>query len=147
MTAAGVSKPVPVADEVSEEFWKAAANHVLAIQRCDECGWFSYPPSLTCRGCRLPGRSFHYEQVSGRGRVKTWTVVREAFLPSWKDEIPYPVAVVELDEQEGLYLTARIVGARPGDMAIGAPVEVVFEDLAEGISVPHFRLAGKRMGR
>jgi len=39
------------------------------------------------------------------------------------------------------------VGARPDDMAIGALVEVVFEDLAEGISVPHFRLAGKRMGR
>lgn len=146
MTAARVSKPVPVANEVSEEFWKAAANHVLAIQRCDECGWFSYPPSLTCRGCLSP-RRLHYEPVSGRGRVKTWTVVREAFLPSWQDEIPYPVAVVELDEQEGLYLTAQIVGAGPDDMAIGVPVEVVFEDLAEGVSVPHFRLAGKRMGR
>ena len=146
MTVARVNKPVPVADEVSEEFWKAAANHVLAIQRCDECGWFSYPPSLTCRGC-LSSRRLHYEPVSGRGRVKTWTVVREAFLPSWRDEIPYPVAVVELDEQEGLYLTAQIVRAGPDDMAIGVPVEVVFEDVAEGVSVPHFRLAGKPMGR
>ena len=147
MTEARVSKPVPVADEVSEEFWKAAANHVLVIQRCDECGWFAYPPSLICRGCLSLRRPFHYEPVSGRGRVKTWTVVREAFLPSWRDEIPYPVAVVELDEQEGLYLTAQIVGAGPDDMAIGAPVEAVFEDLADGVSVPHFRLAGKRRGR
>jgi uncharacterized OB-fold protein len=88
------TKPVPVPDPESEGFWSAAAAHVLAIQRCTNCGWYAYPP--------------------------------------------YVVAEVELEEQEGLRIVARLVGGRPGDVAIGTAVEVAFDDVDAGIAVPHF---------
>jgi uncharacterized OB-fold protein len=135
-----IAKPLPVADEVSQEFWSSAAAHVLSIQRCAACWAYQYPPSTTCRACLSRERDFHYEPVSGRGQIKTWTVVHEAFLPAWRQEAPYVVAVVELAEQDGLYFPAYIVDAAATEMAVGAPVEVEFEDLAAGVSVPHFRL-------
>jgi uncharacterized protein len=136
-----VAKPIPVPDPTSEGFWRAAGSHVLAIQRCADCGWFAYPPGIVCANCLSARPSFRYEPVSGRGRIKTWTVVHRAFLPSFAADVPYVVAEVELEEQDGLRLVARLVDVEPGDVTLGAPVEVVFDDVADGIAVPHFALA------
>jgi uncharacterized OB-fold protein len=133
-----VAKPIPVPDAASEGFWAAAASHVLAIQRCAGCGWYAYPPNVVCNNCLSPEPSFRYEPVSGRGRITTWTVVHRAFLPGFATDVPYVVAEVELEEQGGLRMIARLVGAEPGDLTIGAPVEVVFDDVADGTAVPHF---------
>jgi hypothetical protein len=70
--------------------------------------------------------------------VTTWTIVHQAFLPAFAADVPYVVAEVELAEQEGLRMVARLVGARPGDLAVGTPVEVAFDDVAPGIAVPRF---------
>jgi len=137
-------KPVPVPDALSEAFWSAAASHVLAIQRCAHCGWYAYPPSVMCGTCLSPEPSFHYQPVSGRGRVTTWTVVHQAFLPGFAADVPYVVAEVELEEQAGLRMVTRLGGARPGDVAIGLPVEVAFDDVATGVAVPHFVPAERR---
>lgn len=134
-------KPVPVPDEDSEGFWSAAAQHVLALRRCTECGFFGYPPTVICRSCLSTRRSFAYEPVSGRGQVVTWSVMHQAFLPGFRGDVPYVVVDVELVEQPGLRLVAQLIGPAEG-LAIGAPVEVVFDDVAPGVSVPHFALAG-----
>jgi len=139
-----VPKPIPVADAASEGFWKAAADHVLAIQRCTECGWFSYPPVVICHGCLSPNRSFAYEPVSGRGTLKTWTVMHNAFLPGFQGDLPYVVAEIQLAEQEGLCLVMQLIGADPATLRIGLPAEVVFEDVADGVSVPHFALVDQQ---
>lgn len=138
------TKPIPVPDPLSEGFWSAAASHVLAIQRCTDCGWYAYPPNVVCGNCLSPEPSFHYQPVSGRGRVKTWTVVHQAFLPGFAADVPYVVADVELEEQEGLRMVTRLGGARHGDIAIGLPVEVAFDDVAAGVAVPHFVPAERR---
>jgi uncharacterized OB-fold protein len=138
------TKPIPVPDPQSEGFWSAAASHVLAIQRCADCGWYAYPPAVMCGNCLSPEPSFHYQRVSGRGRVTTWTVVHQAFLAGFAAEVPYVVADVELEEQVGLRMVARLAGARPGDVAIGLPVEVAFDDVAAGVAVPHFVPAERR---
>jgi uncharacterized OB-fold protein len=135
-----IPKPVPVPDADSEGFWKAAADHVLAIQRCTECGWFGYPPVVVCHGCLSPTRSFHFEKVSGQGTLKTWTVLHNAFLPGFQGDIPYVVAEIQLTEQEGLIMVVQLVGADPDSLRIGLPAEVIFDDVADGVSVPHFQL-------
>jgi hypothetical protein len=138
------AKPVPVPDPGSDGFWAAAASHVLAIQRCTDCGWYAYPPNVVCSNCLAPEPSFHYEPVSGRGRVTTWTVVHQAFLPGFAADVPYVVAEVELAEQDGLRMIARLTGMRSRDLAIGTPVEVAFDDVATGIAVPRFAPAAGR---
>lgn len=136
-------KPVPVPDAVSEGFWQAAARHVLAIQRCAACGWYAYPPDVICVNCLSPERSFRYEPVSGRGRLRSWTVTHDAFLPGFRPDAPYVVADVELDEQPGLRMVAQLDGATGRRLSLGAPVEVVFDDVADGVAVPRFRLVGR----
>jgi uncharacterized OB-fold protein len=139
-----VPKPVPVPDPQSAGFWAAAANHVLAIQRCDQCGFYSHPPVDMCRRCLSPDRSFHYEPVSGRATVRTWTVVRDALLAGFAEDVPYVLAEAELDEQEGLRLVLFLVDGKESEMRVGLAVEVTFDDVATGVSVPHFRTAVPR---
>lgn len=139
-----VPKPVPVPDEQSAGFWEAAAGHVLAIQRCTRCGFYSHPPVDICHRCHSPDRSFRYEPVTGRGTVRTWTVVRDAFLAGFAGEVPYVLAEAELEEQEGLRLVMLLVDGHASAMRIGLPVEVVFADVDGGVSVPHFRTAVRR---
>src|SRR3954462_15824753 len=101
-------KPLPVPDAHSEGYWKAAAEHVLAIQRCDHCGRYAHPPLVVCKACQSTRPAFHFEPVSGRGRIHTWTVMRDSFLPAFKPDVPYVVVVVELEEQKGLRVMANL---------------------------------------
>jgi len=143
-TTRAVAKPVPVPDELSEGFWAAAARGRLAIQRCADCGRYTHPPTTVCSGCFTVPPHLAAEDVSGRGRIASWTVVRQAFLPGFRDDVPYVVVVVELDEQPGLKVLGRLVDGVDATFAIGDRVEVTFEEPAPGVAVPAFRLGGGR---
>jgi uncharacterized OB-fold protein len=138
-TAPVPPRPVPVPDERSNGFWEAAARHVLAIQRCADCGWLSYPPDTVCASCLSPTRDFHWQEVSGRGVLRSWTVVHTAFLPGFAPYVPYVVVAVELEEQPGLRVTARLLDGSDPPLAYGAPAHIDFEDVAPGVSIPVFR--------
>jgi uncharacterized OB-fold protein len=131
-------KPVPVPDPTSEGFWAAACEHRLVVQRCRGCGWLAYPPSTVCRRCLDDPPDFEWAPISGSGNLKTWTVVRDSFLPAFADETPYVIAEVEMIEQAGLRIIARLVDVEVDDLALGIPVEVSFDDRAPGVSVPQF---------
>jgi uncharacterized protein len=112
----------PMTDRTAE-FWRAGADGVLRIARCQACGWRVHPPRPVCPRCR--GSELRFEDVSGRGTVHSWTVNRYQWTPGM--EPPYVLAEVELVEQEGLRLLTNIVGCAPGEVRIGMPVTVVFE--------------------
>ena len=38
-------------------------------------------------------------------------------------------------------MMSNVVDCEPGEVRIGLPVEVVFRDLAEGVTLPYFRPA------
>jgi uncharacterized OB-fold protein len=78
--------------------------------------------------------------VSGRGTIRTWTVIRQSFLPGFDDDLPYVLVDVELDEQADLRLVARLLDGVDAPLRIGAAVTVDFEDLAPGTAVPAFVL-------
>lgn len=121
----------------TEPFWRGCAEGVLRIARCRACGLYLHPPRPACRRCR--SMDVAPEKVSGRGTVHTFTVVHHAFIPGV--EVPYVVAVVELDEQAGLRLLTNIVECDPAAVRIGMPVEAVFTPISgvEGVAVPQFR--------
>jgi uncharacterized OB-fold protein len=133
-------KPVPVPDDQSAGFWEAAARHVLAVQVCENCGNQAHPPVMICTRCRDPRLAFRFESVSGRGRIKTWTVMHQAFLPGFAPDLPYTVAEIELDDA-AVRVIGRLAGPAPDGLVIGTPVTVEFHDVAEGVAVPSFRLA------
>jgi uncharacterized protein len=133
-------RPVPVRDARSAGFWEAAAGHRLAVQRCENCSWLSYPPDAICARCLSPDGPFVWHPVSGRGTLRAWTTVRTAFLPGFAPYVPYVVAAVELAEQGGLRVVARMASEPESTLVYGAPVETVFDDVADGLTIPMFRL-------
>jgi uncharacterized protein len=133
-------KPPPVPDERSEDYWRSTSDGVLALQRCTHCGHFAHPPVLVCPACQDPHPSFRFEPVSGRGVIRTWTVMHMAFLPAFEADVPWVIVHVELEEQPGLRFLATLVDGPDAEFTIGSPVEVVFETLPGGLVLPQFQL-------
>ena len=103
-------RPLPVPDESSAPYWAAAADHVLAVARCGRCGTLTLPPDVVCS--RVARTDPEYRVRSGErasGVVRSWTVVRQAFLPGFDDDLPFVLVDVELAEQAGLRLIGRLL--------------------------------------
>ncbi|HEY90354.1 MAG TPA: Zn-ribbon domain-containing OB-fold protein [Dehalococcoidia bacterium] len=128
-------KPVPGIDELSRPYWEAAKRHELVMQRCRECGCYRYPPGNICPGCA--SEDTEWVKVSGRGTIFTWNVFHKVYHPAFAQDVPYAIVAVELEE--GPRVTSNLVDCRLEDIRIGMPVEVVFEDITEEISLPKFR--------
>ncbi len=133
------AKPIPVPDERSAPFWSAARRHRLAIQRCQSCRAYAHPPEIVCPRCQHV--EFAFEEVSGRGRVKAWTIMRQPFAPGFGEEVPFVNAIVELEEQPWLNIMATLVDGADARIAYDDPVQVVFEDVTPEVTLPKFRLA------
>lgn len=128
------AKPLPLIDDDSRPFWEAARRHELLIHRCRLCGRYYFPASY-CRHCDAD--SMEWVRASGRGRVYTFTIYHATPHAGFKEDLPYVVAYVELEEGP-LFLT-NIVGCRNEEIRVGMPVEVVFEDVTEEVTLPKFR--------
>jgi uncharacterized protein len=131
-----MTKPVPVPDETTAFYWEAARNGRLEIQRCAQCRSWRYPPTIACPNCQ--SEELVPTPVSGRGSVYSFTVVRQAFDPAYAAELPYVVALVELEEDAGVRILTNIVHAEPSTITVGMPVEVTFEDRI-GVALPMFQ--------
>jgi uncharacterized OB-fold protein len=78
------------------------------------------------------------------GRVYTWTVVHQAFVPGLADRLPYVVAAVDLDGGGGARLVSNLVDVDPAGIRVGMRVEVVWEDMGPELSLPRFTSATAR---
>lgn len=125
MTAADPAgaPPVPVVTPLDEPFWRGGAAGRLVILRCDRCGFWLHPPGPVCRRCLAA--TLTPTAVSGRGRVRTFTVNHQPWFPALP--VPYVLAIVELEDQPGLQFLTRLVDCRPETVRAGLPVEVRFE--------------------
>ena len=134
------SRPLPVPDERSAPYWAAAATHVLVIARCSVCGNLTHPPDTVCPHCHSSDPGWVFEPVSGRGAVRSWTVMRQSALPGFDADLPFVLVDVELVEQPELRLIGRLLDGPGAPLRLGAPVSVAFEDVADGVAVPAFVL-------
>ncbi|HVU73630.1 MAG TPA: OB-fold domain-containing protein [Mycobacteriales bacterium] len=138
-----MTRPVPVPDAVSQAYWDAAAKHVLTVARCAACAKLTVPPDVVCPHCGSGEPAWEFVPVSGTGSVRSWTVMRQSFLPGFGDDVPFVLVDVELAEQPELRLIGRLLDGAGADLHIGAAVAVAFEDIAEGIAVPAFTLSDR----
>lgn len=129
------AKPLPVLTGLAKDFYSFCKNRELKFQRCRTCGTWRHVPREMCAACG----SFEWEwaKSSGRGTVFTWCVVERALHPGWAASQPYAVVVVEMEE--GVRLVTQVVDCPPAELAFDMPVEVVFDDATEDITLPHFR--------
>ncbi len=125
--------PVPQITDDNAAFWTGGRQGELLITRCTSCGYYLHPPSPRCPKCLSDAVA--PSAVSGRGTVYSYTINRQAWVPGL--EVPFVLAIVELDEQPGLRLMTNLVECLPEEAAIGMPVEVAFVERGEAF-VPVF---------
>lgn len=134
MSDAGI-RPKPSIDNWSKPFWDACKEQRLELPRCDETGRFFYPPAPVSPFTGKPTVS--WAPVSGRGTIWSFVVFHRKYFSEFAEEIPYTVAMVQLDE--GPFLLTNIRGGAP---EIGQRVEAVFEPFNGDWQLPLFALAG-----
>lgn len=132
-------KPLPALNDENRPFWDACRQGRLEMQKCGRCGHIRYPISQVCPECL--SYEFEWTALSGRGVVFSYIVFYQLYNKAFADDIPYNVALVQLDEGPRMY--SNIVGVDSADDAavkVGDTVEVVFEQATPGIAIPKFRL-------
>ncbi len=126
-------KQLPQISSSDQPFWDAARKHELLAYRCLNCGTY-YSQVTMCNACSAP--HMQWVKVSGKGQVFTFCVFHQLYHPAWKGDAPYNVAWVKLDE--GPLLMTNIVDCANKDIHVGMPVEVVFDDVTEEVTLPKF---------
>ena len=125
--------PIPQITDDNGAFWTGGRDGELLIVRCGACGFWVHPPSPRCPKCLSD--AVVPSAVSGRGTVYSYTINRQAWVPGL--EVPFVLAIVELDEQPGLRLMTNLVDCPPEEAEIGMPVEVAFVERGEAF-IPVF---------
>ena len=120
------------------EFWRNCAEERLVFQRCSECQRFRHPPSPVCPSCH--SMKVEWVEPVGPGRIFTYTLAHYPSHPDVRASLPYNIVVAEFPQCGGVRLISNVVDAAPQDLAIGAPVAVVWEDGPAGMRLPRFRL-------
>ena len=127
--------PLPEITPENEAFWTAGEKGELRITACKACDHRIHPPQLICPKCL--SRDVEPVLASGRGTVHPFTINRQQWIPDL--DVPYALAVVDLDDQPGVRITAQLRCPDLADIAIGKPVAVAFEQ-REDVFVPYFTL-------
>ena len=119
----------------TQAWWRSCKEHRLMIQRCARCGAFQFYPRVVCSSCM--SSRVEWIQSGGRGEILTFTVCRIPVAEAYAPDVPYVVALIRLDE--GPTMMSNVVECDPETVATGMPVEVIFEEWSDEISMPQFR--------
>jgi uncharacterized OB-fold protein len=129
-------KPLPTITDENRAFWDGCKAGRLQLQKCGACGHIRYPISHVCPDCL--SYDFEWTALSGRGEVFSYVVFHQLYNKAFAEDIPYNVALVQLDEGPRMY--SNIVGVDNDAVKIGDKVEVVFDAVTPEITIPKFRL-------
>jgi hypothetical protein len=116
-------------------FWEGTAAGELRIQRCNACGELRHPPGPMCPSCHAADRG--HVVASGRGTVFSFLVHHAPQLPG--KELPATLALIELEE--GVRMVGEILEPPDGGIAIGDPVQVVFERIDDDLTLAQWEVA------
>lgn len=110
----GEGMPLPVSTLDDAPFWDAANERRLVIRCCHSCGRHHHPPLPMCPTCQ--STDLGWNEAAGAGRLYSFTTVHHAGHPATLHALPYTVALVELDDCDGV----RVIGT----LLDGSPTEI-----------------------
>lgn len=126
------SKPRPRATAETLMFWTKCAEGKLTYQSCESCGKSQFPPRVICVHCRSD--KIVWRTSTGRGTIHSFTVVYRPQSDSFSKDVPYVIALIDLDEQFRMMMNVR--RADPASVRIDQRIKVFFEEGGDGISLP-----------
>lgn len=125
--------PGPTITPVTKPFWDAIEKREFILQKCTDCREWVFYPRLLCPHCW----SDHLEwaPASGKGRLKTWSVVHRPGHPAWETVTPYLLGLVELAEGPTMLTHLLIDPSYP--LSVGLPLRVRYTKCGD-LSLPFF---------
>ena len=120
-------KEQPYGDPMTYPFWEAAAEKILVVQHCLDCGHYQFYPRPFCLNC--DSDQLEWKRVSGDATVYSKTTVHIKIAPEF--DPPYVVALVELDE--GPRMLCNIEG---GEAEIGDRVKLAWREREDAPPLP-----------
>jgi len=125
-----MSRPIPRPTAETQAFWEGCAEGVVRYQCCQHCGQVQLIPRARCVSCHHD--ALEWKRSAGRGQILTYTVVHRAPTPAFRGEVPYVIAIVDMEE--GFRLMVNVKDGND-DLAIGQPVRITFREV-EGATLP-----------
>lgn len=110
-------------------FWIAAEDGKLLLKNCSDCIQPHWYPRILCPHCG--SLNTNWIQACGKGTIYTYSINKKA-------TPPYILAYVKLEE--GPIIMTNIIDCEENLLSIGAPVEVIFQQVSNGRSMPFFRI-------
>lgn len=105
-----------------QEYSKALRKNKLLGLKCNDCGTITCPPMMVCSECT--STNLEIVEMKGTGKIVTFTVCNVTS-EGRENEVPYTIAMVELDE--GPWIMGNLVDMDPTKVTmdvIGRKVKV-----------------------
>ena len=128
-------RPLPEPSTTTAPFWEACKVQRLLLQQCRACGHIQFYPRSICTTCMSD--QLEWSAARGTGTVYSYSTVYRALVPGFEDDVPYVVAMIELDE--GVRMLSQVIYCEPEEVFIGLRVSVTFEEARDGVVLPKFR--------
>ena len=135
---AAASKPLLKPTPDTQPFWDAVKRHQLLLPKCKACGQLHYFPRRFCPHCF--SWDLEWVRCSGKGKLYSY-VINHCPAPGFEEEAPYVIAVVELDEGPRMLSNLIDIEPTPEAVQVDMPVEILFQDVNEELSMFKFRPA------
>ena len=129
------AKPLPEMNDGTRAYWDACKEHRLVLPKCRSCGEIYFFPNDFCPHCL--SEDIEWIEASGKGKIHTYSIVERPPSPQFSEDVPYIVAIIELEE--GPRMMSNVLEMSHEDIRIDMPVEIVFEDVTESVTIPKFR--------
>ncbi len=121
------NKPMPIPTSISAPFWDGLKDGRILMQHCGACAKWTFYPRRHCSHCW--SSDVEFREVSGEGKLYTFTVARVPTLPEFAGPEPQLMAVVELDE--GVRINTTLVGLSADEVEVGMRVKPVRARVSE----------------
>ena len=128
-----------VPDELTKPHFDAANEGRLEMQNCSACNRLQNPPMPTCSQCKS-ANNLEWKVMSGKGKIYNYGVVYDCPVRLLQEDQPFNLVVITLDDAPGIQMYSHLPGTPVDDVPVGAAVEVIFEETANGQKVPEWRV-------
>ena len=128
------------------DWWEATKQKKFLLRQCNDCGHKWYPPFPGCKSCT--SMNVGWFESSGKGTVHTYNVVVQPILAHFIGAVPYVTVIAELEDGTNTdgskTRVALVLVDDEEDVAIGLPVEVVWDDHPDqDYKMPRLKLTSK----
>jgi uncharacterized protein len=129
-------RPLPQTDGPDKPFWQALRRRRVEVQRCGSCHTHRFPATRYCAKCHSD--ESEWVAVAPAGTLESWCVFHRPYF----EDLPVPYTVIQVKLNCGVRVFSNPSGVETSALRISMPVEAVFEDVTDDVTLLKFKPKG-----